>query len=404
MSKEMILESKQLLESQDMWTELKEGLLEGLQGNTRENTGKILENARSGLTQLMENAVAGSTSAGNIGMLPKIILPVIRRVAPTVIANEIMGVQPMSGPLGYVYSLRFRYAESFGAPNGVVAGEEAFNPLDIARFYSGNGDSDNPAGANTSVLEGSGGRKLNLQLVNKAIEAKTRKLNAVWTFEGQQDALSQAGVDIEAELMSLLAQEITAEIDQEMLARLRALPGAPTVTYDQAGVSGVSTFVGDEHAALATLILQQSNLIAQRTRRGPGNWVVVSPAALTVLQSATSSALARSTEGVFEAPTNVRYVGMLNESMRVFVDSYAQPDVPVMVGYKGSDTDAAAIYSPYIPLMSTPVVIDPQTYQPSVSFMTRYAYTQFDNTADSLGNSADYVGLIGINAGNLRFQ
>jgi hypothetical protein len=399
-----ILESKRLLESASAWAELKEGLLDGLSGNKRANTEKLLENSRTGLVNLMENAVAGSTSAGNVGMLPKIILPVIRRVAPTVIANEIMGVQPMSGPLGYVYSMRYRYAETFGQPNSVNAGSEVFNPLDIARFYSGNGDSDNPAGANTSVLEGTGGRKLNLELVNKAIEAKTRKLNAVWTFEAQQDAQAQAGIDIEAELMSMLAQEITAEIDQEMLFRLRALPGAPATTFDQANVSGVATFVGDEHAALAILMLQQANLIAQRTRKGPANWAVVSPTSLTILQSATSSALARSTSGEFEAPTNVRYVGMLNDTMKLYVDSYAQQDTPVLLGYKGSDTDAAAFYCPYIPLMSTPVVIDPNTYQPSVSFMTRYAYTQFDNTADSLGNSADYVSTIAINTTNLRFQ
>lgn len=398
------MESKQLLENKQTWGNLKEGLLDGLDGKQRHNTDLILENAKREVSRLMENAVAGSTSAGNVGMLPKIILPVIRRVAPTVIANEIMGVQPMDGPLGYVYSHRMKYAETFGQPNPTVAGEEAFNPLDIARFYSGNGDSSNPAAAQTSQLEGTGGRKMSLELVNKAIEAKTRKLSAVWTFEGQQDAMSQAGIDIEAELMSMLAQEITAEIDQEMLFKLRALPGAPAVTYDQSAVSGVSTYVGDEHAALSTLILQQSNLIAQRTRRGPGNWVVVTPAAQTVLQSATSSALARTTEGTFEAPTNVRYIGRLNESLNVYVDTYATADTPVLVGYKGSDTDAAAIYSPYVPLMSTPVVIDPQTFQPSVSFMSRYAYTQFDNTADSLGNSADYLGLIGINANNLRFQ
>jgi len=114
--------------------------------------------------------------------------------------------------------------------------------------------------------------------------------------------------------------------------------------------------------------------------------------------------LARTTEGVFEAPTNVKFVGVLNETMRVYCDTYAQPGDSVLVGYKGSDIDAAAFYCPYIPLMSTPVVIDPATYQPSVSFMTRYAYTEFTNTATSLGNSADYLGLVGINSTNLRFQ
>ncbi len=399
-----VMESKQLLENQQSWEQIKESLLDGLHGKSYQNTNVILENTKKEVSILMENAVAGSTGAGNIAMLPKIILPVIRRVAPTVIANEILGVQPMNGPLGYIASLRMKYAETVGSPDPVVAGEEAFNPLDIAKFYSGNENSDNPAGAQTSQLEGTGGRRMSLGLVTQAVEAKTRKLQAEWTFEGQQDAMSQYGIDIEAELMSMLAQEITAEIDQELLFKLRALPGAPAVTYDQSAVSGVSTYVGDEHAALATLILEQSNLIAQRTRRAPGNWVVVTPQTLTVLQSATSSALARTTEGEFDGPSNVRYVGRMNDTMNVYVDSYATADTPVLVGYKGSDTDAAAIYSPYVPLMSTPVVIDPNTFTPTVSFLSRYAYTQFDNTADSLGNSADYLGKIGINANNLRFQ
>lgn len=400
----VLLETKKLIEDDKLWAELKGELTADLDARKANITNCALESARPEIKKLIENASFGSTSAGNVAMLPKIILPVIRRVAPSVIANEIMGVQPMTGPLGYVYTLRFRYAETAGAPTPVTSGSEALNPLEIARFYSGNLNSDAPGAAFTSNLEGSGGKAMNMQLINQAIEAKTRKLRSSWTFESSQDAMSQVGIDIEAELMALLAQEITAEIDQEFLFRLRALPGSPSVTFDQSAVSGVATFVGDEHAALATLINYQSNLIAQRTRRGPGNWVVVSPASLTILQSATTSALARTTEGVFEAPTNVKFVGVLNETMKVYCDTYAQPDVSVLVGYKGSDTDAAAFYCPYIPLMSTPVVIDPQTFEPTVSFMTRYAYTEFTNTATSLGNSADYLGLIGINATTLRFQ
>lgn len=400
----ILLETKALLETNDSWNELKSELLEGLEGSKHKNTGLMLENARVDLQKLVEQAAMGSTGAGNIAMLPKVILPVIRRVAPSVIANEIMGVQPMTGPLGYVYTLRFRYAETSGTPAPVTAGTEAMSPTDIARFYSGNGDSNAPGAAQTSDLEGTGGKALNLQLVTQAVEAKTRKLRASWTFEASQDAQSQVGIDIEAELMSLLAQEITGEIDQEMLLRLRNLAGASAVTFDQGAVSGTATFVGDEHAALATLINYQSNLIAQRTRRGPGNWVVVSPTALTILQSGSTSALARTTEGTFESPTNVKFVGVLNSSLRVYVDTYADAATGVLVGYKGSDTDACSFYCPYIPLMSTPVVIDPNTYQPSVSFLTRYAYTEMVNTATSLGNSADYLSLIGINTTNLKFQ
>ena len=147
--------------------------------------------------------------------------------------------------------------------------------------------------------------------------------SARWTFEAAQDAQAQQGIDVEAEIMAALAQEITAEIDQEVIGSLRTLAGTASETFDQAAVSGTATFVGDEHAALAVLINRVANQIATRTRRGAGNYAVVSPTALTVLQSASTSAFARTTEGTFEAPTNTKFVGTLNGAMRVYVDAYA---------------------------------------------------------------------------------
>ena len=117
------------------------------------------------------------------------------------------------------------------------------------------------------------------------------------------------------------------------------------------------------------MINRQANLIAQSTRRGAGNWTVVSAAALTVIQTARTSAFARTTEGTFEAPTNVKFAGTLNSTMRVYVDTYAADSEIVLVGYKGNDTDAAAFFCPYIPLMSTGVVIDPSTFQPTTRFL-----------------------------------
>ena len=195
-----------------------------------------------------------------------------------------------------------------------------------------------------------------------------------------------------------------AEIDQEVLRSLATLAGTGTDTYNQASVSGTATFVGDEHAALAVLVNRAANRIAQRTRRGAGNWAVVSPAILTVLQSATTSAFARTTEGTFEAPTNTKMVGTLNGAMKVYVNTYAADD-DVLVGYKGtSESDAAAFYCPYIPLMSSGVVLDPTSFEPTVSFMTRYDYVELSNTASSLGNAADYLEAVEVNAGNLSFS
>ena len=397
--------SEQLLESR--WGETKEALLEGLNGTKRNSMGVILENTRK---YLKENASAGSTAAGNIATLNRVILPVIRRVMPTVIANELVGVQPMTGPVGQIHTLRVRYAQSLNdqsaAQTSVTAGQEALSPFTIATAYStvpkDTATATSYTGNNTAVMEGNGGKQISVQILKQAVEAKTRKLQARWTFESAQDAQAMHGIDVEAEIMAALAQEITAEIDQEILLSLRSL-ASTEFTYNQATVSGTATFVGDEHAALAVLINRVANLIAQRTRRGAGNYAVVSSAALTVLQSATTSAFARTTEGTFEAPTNTKFVGTLNGAMRVFVDSYASDTTPVLVGYKGSsEADAPAFYCPYIPLMSSGVVLDPTTFEPVVSFMTRYGYIELTNTASSFGNAGDYVGEIAVS--NLSFS
>ncbi len=395
--------SQALLEGR--WNETKEALLEGLDGTKRSTMGVILENTR---VHLAESATSGATAAGNVATLNRVILPVIRRVMPTVIANELVGVQPMSGPVSQIHTLRVRYGttmtDSSAAATSTAAGDEALSPFKIAQAYSGSvgaSAADYRAGA-TAGLEGEGGRNISVQILKQAVEAKTRKLQARWTFESAQDAQSMHGIDVEAEIMAALAQEITAEIDQEILLSLRSL-AATEFTYDQAAVSGTATFVGDEHAALAVLVNRTANLIAQRTRRGAGNYAVVSPAALTILQSATTSAFARTTEGTFEAPTNTKFVGTLNSAMKVYVDSYAGDATPVLVGYKGSsEADAPSFYCPYIPLMSSGVVLDPSTFEPVVSFMTRYGYVELTNTASSFGNAGDYLGEISV--ANLSFS
>ena len=378
------------------WNVTKDALTDGLEGNKKAVMESTLENTKQ---YLQEAAASGSTMAGNIATLNKVILPVIRRVMPTVIANELVGVQPMTGPVGQIHTLRVRYSQTAG---GVNAGDEALSPFAIAKGYSG--DATAGTATTTSALEAEAGRKMSIQVLKQTVEAKTRKLSARWTFEAAQDASAMHGLDVEAEVMAALAQEITAEIDQEILGSLTALAPSGTA-FNQSNATGTPTFVGDEHAALAVAINREANLIAQRTRRGAANWAVVSPQALTILQSATTSAFARTTEGTFEAPTNTKFVGTLNGAMRVYVNSYLVDDSPVLIGYKGAgEVDAAAFYCPYIPLMSSGVIVDPSTFEPVVSFMTRYGYVELTNTASSLGNAADYVGLVGVNSTNLKFK
>jgi hypothetical protein len=188
---------------------------------------------------------------------------------------------------------------------------------------------------------------MSIQILKETVEAKTRRLSARWTFEAAQDAEAMHGVDVEAEIMQALAQEIVVEIDQEIINSLRALatPNSTEIDfmdfqYNNATLaSGTDSavyapvYVGDRHAILATEINRSANRIAARTRRGAGNYVVVSPEALTILQSASTSTFARTTEGSFEAPTNTKFVGTLNGTIRVFVDNYANDGTMVLVGY-----------------------------------------------------------------------
>jgi len=373
------------------WSATKEALTEGLTGQRKGTMDVVLENAKKILN---ETATPGATGAGSVATLNKVMLPLIRRVMPSVIANELVGVQPMTGPVGQIHTLRVRYAETAA---GVNAGTEALSPFALASTYSGSPDA-------TSAAEGEVGRKMSIQLMKETIEAKTRRLSARWTFEAAQDAESMHGVDVEAEIMQALAQEIVVEIDQEIIGNLRSLAGQGTL-LDFSAISSdyTPTYVGDRHALLAIEINRAANRIAARTRRGAGNYIVVSPEALTVLQTASTSTFARTTEGSFEAPTNTKFVGTLNSTIRVFADNYAADGTKVLVGYKGdTETDAPAFYCPYVPLMSTGPVMDPESFEPVVSFMTRYGYKELTNTASSLGNAGDYVDAIRL--ANVSFQ
>ena len=149
--------SQQLLEGR--WDETKDALLEGLNGSKRSSMNVILENTRK---YLKENASAGSTASGNIATLNRVILPVIRRVMPTVIANELVGVQPMTGPVGQIHTLRVRYAttmtDNSAAATSTAAGEEALSPFKIAQAYSGSTGATAAAytAGNTAAMEGVG--------------------------------------------------------------------------------------------------------------------------------------------------------------------------------------------------------------------------------------------------------
>lgn len=281
-------------------------------------------------------------------------------------------------------------------------GPDAIGQSYAGRLYGGSG----------SFIEGSGGRSMKLEVVSQAVEAGSRKLQAGWTVEAMQDLKSQHNLDLESELTQVVSAEIVQEIDSEILTDLVALAGTVAAyDYTTVGVTGYQpAYLGDRFANLGVVINAVANEIARKTRRGAGNFIVVSPMVVSILQSAAKSVFAPAVQGSFKGPNNTMLVGTLNGTIKVYSYLWNQSsglngatDDVILVGYKGGngETDTGYFYCPYIPLMSSGVVINPVTFQPVVSMMTRYGKTAFTQTPTSLGNSADYYGKI--NMTNFQF-
>lgn len=458
------------------WNETKDVLLDGLKPNQKEIVGPLLENQRKHM--LNETAAAGAVQAHDVANFRKTLLPMIRRIIPGTIGSEIVGVQPMSGPVSLVYTLRYKYEENVtgladsdpqASPFSnfdINSGDEAFgNEKPVRQFYAGGLDAAATAGASGianpnaaeadiaaatvtgagwessqdattyetgttlygdpvggslkggsgSFLEGSGGRKMTLEIVNQSVEARTRKLQAGWTMEAMQDMDSQHGVDVESELTKALSAEIVQEIDAEIISDLLALAGTVrTFDYTATGSSAgnyAPAFAGDRFANLGVRINEAANEIGRKTRRGAGNFIVVSPMIVSVLQSAAKAVFAPAVEGSFKGPNNTQLVGTLNGQIKVYSYLWNQAqslgagsagagfgEDTILVGYKGGngETDCGYWYAPYIPLMGSGVVVNPVTFQPVMSLMTRYGKVALTDPTTSLGNSADYYAKINV--------
>lgn len=399
------------------WSESKEALLENLPESKKKILAPLMENQK----QYIQEAVANGTSAGAVANFQKIMIPMLRRIVPGTIATELVGTQPMSGPVGLAYSLRFLFDAAVDVAGGtaedIAAGDEVFgNNSKTKRFYSG---ADGNAAvfpaasgatgfaATTDAAESKQGNNLRLEVLKQTITAGSRKLQAKWSIEAMQDLSSQHGLDLEAEITAALSAEIVSEIDNEIITDLAALAGTvESFDFAATGAPYTPTFVGDRFAALGVIINKVANEIARKTRRGAANWIVVSPMVVSVLQSATKSVFAPAISGSFEGPNNTKLVGTLNGNIKVY--SYIYHDStnfaePIIMGYKGGsgEMDAGYFYCPYIPLMSSNVIVDPSTYNPQVQLMTRYGKATFTSTATSLGNSADYYGRV--NLTNMAF-
>jgi len=410
------------------WSETKGALLEGLQGSKKQIVDTLLENQRKALLETAQPASANVAADANT--FQTIMMPMIRRIIPGTIGTDLVGVQPMTGPVGLVYSLRFAFADQVDAPgtqNDISVGDEAFvYNSKMKRFYSSanagttgyppslTATTSDGFAANTADYEGFGGRAMRLNVLRQTVTAGSRKLQARWTQESMQD-LSTHGLNIASEMTAALSGQIAHEIDNEILTDLMQLAGT-TATYDFAAAPAgfAPNYIGDRYAELGVLINRMANEVGAKTKRAPANWLVGGHLITSILQSASKSVFAPAVSGSFEAPTGNRLVGTLNGAIKVYTynwglnDNYdlytsAGPNnaagvdgEDILLGYKGgsSELDAGYFYCPYVPLMSTGTLQDANTFMHATGLMTRYGKTTFTNTTTSLGNSADYYARI----------
>jgi hypothetical protein len=392
-------------------------------------TAKLLENTERALNE--ERAINGmlnenNTTTGSITSYDPVLISLVRRAMPNLIAYDVAGVQPMSGPTGLIFAMKARYndVDSPGAGKVTTADTEAlFNEADTdfggAGSHGGTdpyGSLDSPqtgyttgTGIATATAEGAAPAELGFTIEKATVTAKTRQLKAEYTMELAQDLKAIHGLDAESELANILSAEILAEINREIIRSINstAKTGAANV-----GTDGLFDMVADADGRWAvekfkSLIYQlevEANKIAQETRRGKGNFVIASSNVASALAAAgqLDYAPAMSTNLNVDDTGNT-FAGVLNGRIKVYVDPYAGADYAT-VGFRGSNPyDAGLFYCPYIPLTMVRAV-DETTFQPKIAFKTRYGLqaNPFVTTAAGIGSANANQYFRSIRVGNIN--
>lgn len=453
------------------------GMLEGIKdARIRSTTALLLENQSLYLNQQeREHSInEASTTTSDIAQFKRISIPLIRRVFPQLIANKLVSVQPLLGPAGQVYYLRFRYGTDKGATLGATnksayptddalsmqqltsglvnldkwfshqqvfeevetdaggdtassftlkhtpiiagtlqgtiydgstaiytftvnaAGTFAFTAIGspsptvsagsisltsgvLGLTYSGD------PGANSVVVTyeynmecNSDLPEVNLEVYNETIESKTRKLKAAWSFESEQDIRAQFSLNLEQEMTSHIAQELNLEIDREIIYDLYTQAGT-TATWDYNSALGDTQ--KEKFESLYTKLVQTSALIHKKTLRSGANWIVCSPEVAAVFQTATAGYGPSDSSETFTSGLGVQYVGQLNRRFAMYVDPQF-PTNKILMGYKGDNyLDSGYFFCPYVPLMQTPLVTDPDSFCQRRLLYSRYGKKLLSNGA-----------------------
>ena len=389
---------------------------------------------KNGNRGVMSGELGYKKDGSNYGdfYMPNLIMPMLRRIFPTLIANELVGVQPLNAPLGYALAYRAKYGNNGGLGDGKMTnpGEIGFNPVDTrwtgttltADTYPPSaipGDWEGGAPSSDSgkigpdynsaweAYVGKGATEANYKqwtgagadlgqaseyasfsqgtyptvgfdLIKQAVEAKTRKLGAAWSPELAEDMSNMHGLDVEAEMINIISYELGAEIDRQIVTEMvrAAITGGSVSVWSPAMADGL-----DQMGRLSTLLTQitiEANQIALKTRRGNANFVVTSPRVCALLEQLSLNKFVsiQNSKNIPSVPDSgvgaITKAGMINDGQQLLVrDAYA-PGEYVLMGYKGSHpADSGIVYCPYIPVQLSKV-LNPDTLTPQVGARTRY--------------------------------
>jgi hypothetical protein len=356
------------------------------------------------------SGLSTNAAAGPVAGYDPILISLVRRAVPNLIAYDICGVQPMTGPTGLIFAMRARYGSQAGA-------EAMFNEADTG--FAGTGTHANTLpNANTQLITTGTGMdtgaaealgdgvtdyaEMAFSIEKVTVSAKTRALKAEYTTELAQDLKAVHGLDAETELANILQTEILTEINREVVRTIyttsvvgasnTASAGVFDLDVDANGRWSVEKFKG-----LMFQIEQEANAIAKGTRRGKGNIVICSSDVASALQMAgvLDYTPALNSNSLEVDDTGNTFAGVLNGRFRVYVDPFAGGNY-LVVGYKGSSAfDAGLFYCPYVPLQMVRAVGE-NSFQPKIGFKTRYGmvanpFAQGDVSSQGLGSLANNV-------------
>jgi len=389
----------------------------------KEVTAVLLENqeiemrrGREAMGELNEaaptNAVGSYGDTGGFAKFDPVLISLVRRAMPQLIAYDVAGVQPMTQPTGLIFAMKSRYSTMGGT-------EALFNEADTdfsgggthSGTYDFGGSETTGTGISTSAAErlGQGGTsdgsfgQMAFSIEKTAVTAKTRALKAEYSIELAQDMKSVHGLDAEGELSNILSTEILAEINREVIRTIykTAKPGAQVGTTTQ-GTFDLDTdsngrWSVEKFKGLLFQIEREANAVGQQTRRGRGNFIITSADVASALAMAGvldyAPALAGNNNLNID-DTSTTFAGVLNGKYKVYVDPYTANVSATqffVVGYKGTSAfDAGLFYCPYVPLQMVRAV-DPNSFQPKIGFKTRYGLVAnpFVDLDDSSGSTGD---------------